>query len=424
MLNKIINTFSVRVFNALIKILLAVMISQFLGAEGKGEQGIILATIALILVVCNFIGGSSLVYIVPRFKTSLVILPSYLWSIIIIFISYFVLTYTRIVAQEYLIHILILSLIHSFTQINSSILLGKEKVKQSNYVLLIQSFLTLIGVLVFYLIGYKDIFLYINALYVGFVISLLLSFIFVRKSFKGIFANKISDYSTVIKKMLGYGFWNQAGHISQLLSFRLSFYLLEHYSDKAAVGVYSNAVSMMEALWLVSGSITVVQYSRIVNMNDQKASALLTAKLLRISLIITFVLLVVILLLPSSLYVFVFGPDFGEMRTIILILAAGVFIYPVTMLLGHYFSGTGKYYKNFIATFFGLMVTILACFLLIPDYGYYGAAWAASFSYSITSFIIIYLFVKDTSLKTRYLIPRWSDITESVKIIKTMIKKN
>ncbi len=223
--------------------------------------------------------------------------------------------------------------------------------------------------------------------------------------------------------MLGYGFWNQIGHISQLLSFRLSFYLLEHYSDKAAVGVYSNSVSMMEALWLVSGSITVVQYSRIVNMNDQKASALLTAKLLRISLIITFVLLVVILLLPSSLYVFVFGPDFGEMRTVILTLAAGVFIYPVTMLLGHYFSGTGKYYKNFIAMLSGLIVTVIACLFLIPNYGYYGAGWSASLSYFITSIIIIYLFIKDSSLRLHYLVPRWNDIIESVKMIKTITKK-
>jgi O-antigen/teichoic acid export membrane protein len=421
--NKIVNTFTVRVFNAVFKVLLAVLISQFLGAEGKGEQGIILATIAVVLVICNFVGGSSLVYIVPRFKTSLIVLPSYLWSILVIGISFLLLYFTNIVDEEFLVHILILSLINSFTQINSSILLGKEKVKQSNYILLSQSFVVLGSVFALYQFGYTNIYLYINSLYIAYLFSFLMSIILIRSSLRGFFSHPFSDYFPVLKKMLTYGFWNQLGHISQILSFRFSYYILEEFSGKAAVGVYSNAVSIMESLWLVSGSITVVQYSRIVNMNDKKAAAILTAKLLRISLIITVVLTLIILLIPTVVYTSVFGSEFADIRLLIYALAPGVLIYPVTMLLGHYFSGNGEYKKNFIAMFVGLLITIISCFILIPEWSHRGAAWAASLSYISTSGIMLYMFFKDSSLKITEIIPKIKDIQEAVVVFQSLIKK-
>jgi len=58
---KIFKTFGVRLSSAIISLLIAVVISQYLGAGGKGEQGIIITTIALILIFANIVGGASLV---------------------------------------------------------------------------------------------------------------------------------------------------------------------------------------------------------------------------------------------------------------------------------------------------------------------------------------------------------------------------
>jgi O-antigen/teichoic acid export membrane protein len=52
-LNKILNTFGTRLLSAMLNLLITILISQFLGPEGKGEQGIIIATIAYILVFVN-----------------------------------------------------------------------------------------------------------------------------------------------------------------------------------------------------------------------------------------------------------------------------------------------------------------------------------------------------------------------------------
>ena len=70
MLSKILNTFGAKTAGAVINLLIAIILSQFLGPEGKGQQGLIITTIAFILVFANLVGGGTLVYLVPRYKIS------------------------------------------------------------------------------------------------------------------------------------------------------------------------------------------------------------------------------------------------------------------------------------------------------------------------------------------------------------------
>jgi len=82
LLNKVIYTFGTKIASALINLGIAVIISQFLGASGKGEQGIVITTVTLILIFSNIIGGASLVYLVPRYQIKILLVYSYLWSIL------------------------------------------------------------------------------------------------------------------------------------------------------------------------------------------------------------------------------------------------------------------------------------------------------------------------------------------------------
>ncbi len=73
MLGKILNTFGTRLISAILNLLIAVVISRFLGPEGKGEQGLIIATIAYVLVFANLMGGGAIVYLTPRFHYAIII---------------------------------------------------------------------------------------------------------------------------------------------------------------------------------------------------------------------------------------------------------------------------------------------------------------------------------------------------------------
>ena len=68
MLRKIIQTFGIRAFSAFINLLIAVVLSQYLGPDGKGNQNIIITTISIILIFANLVGGATLVTWYPAIK--------------------------------------------------------------------------------------------------------------------------------------------------------------------------------------------------------------------------------------------------------------------------------------------------------------------------------------------------------------------
>ncbi|RLD81093.1 MAG: hypothetical protein DRJ15_05310 [Bacteroidetes bacterium] len=420
MINKILNTFGARSLSAVINFMIAIVISQYLGPEGKGEQGIILATIAFVLVFSNLVGGATLVYLIPRYKPSLLILPSYLWSLGVSVIAFVLLWLFDIVEHEYILHICLLSVLNSFTNIHSTMLIGREKIKASNLISLMQPLIVISSLLIsFMVLKDESVTAYIKALYFAFGGSLLVSIIYMFKTFGMISLYPIPAYFKVVNELFRLGFMNQMAHITQMMSFRLSYYFLELYHGDASVGIYSNGIQIMESIWLISKSISLVQYARIANTDDRKYSQELSVKLLKASFFISLLCIIPLLLLPESFYLFLFGKGFSGVKEVIWILAPGVLIYNISLILGHYFSGTGQYHVNTIASSIGLVVSIILFVTLIPPYVTIGAGIAASISYAVTSLVVMIFFLREAKIGGRAFLPHRQD----VNLLKGMFKR-
>ena len=407
----------------MISFLIAIVVSQYLGPEGKGEQGIIIATIAFVLVFSNLVGGATLVYLVPRYKFSLLLLPSYIWSILISAIAFLLLWGFRVVENEFIIHISILSIINSFTNIHATLLIGKEKIKASNLISLSQPLIVILSLLAYFIIfDNKSISAYIQALYFAFGGSLLISIYYLSKTFGRISLHKIEDYFKVLGELFRLGFMNQMAHITQMMSFRLSYYFLELYHGEASVGIYSNGIQIMESIWLISKSISLVQYARIANTDDKKYSQELTVKLLKAGFFISLICIIPLLILPESFYLFIFGKGFIGVKQVIWILAPGVLVYNFSIILGHYFSGTGKYYINTIASSIGLVASVILFVLLIPTYITVGAGIATSISYGITSLVVLIFFLRDAKPGSQAFLPSFTDLQAVLSLFKNKTK--
>lgn len=421
MVNKILNTFGAMSISAVINFLIAIVISQFLGPEGKGEQGIILATVAFVLVFSNLVGGATLVYLIPRFKASLLVLPSYLWSLIISAIAYFILWIFGIVSDEFILHISLLSILNSFISIHSTMLIGREKIKAANLISLLQPVIIILSLLVsFLLLDEKTIDAYISALYIAYGTSLLVSMVYMHRTFGGISFFKAKEYFNVIHELFRLGYMNQLAHITQMLSFRLSYYFLELYHGEASVGIYSNGIQIMESIWLISKSISLVQYARIANTENKAYSQLLSVRLLKVSFIFSLVCIVPLILLPEAFYLWLFGQGFTGVKEVIYILAPGVLVYNISLILGHYFSGTGKYYVNTIASSIGLAVSLVLFVLLIPGYVEAGAGIAASISYAVTSLVVWIYFVRESKMGVEF----FNITNDDIQLIRGIFRKN
>ena len=386
----------------MINFLIAIVVSQYLGADGKGEQGIIIATIAFVLVFSNLVGGATLVYLIPRYKFSLLLLPSYLWSILISVIAFLILFFFNIVDQNFIFHICILSILNSFTNIHSTLLIGREKIKASNLISLMQPMIVILSLLFYFLVLKEEtITAYIQALYLAFGGSLLISILYMGKVFGRISLHPISGYLKVMKELFRLGFMNQLAHITQMMSFRLSYYFLEQFHGEASVGIYSNGIQIMESIWLISKSISLVQYARIANTDDRDYSQGLSVKLLKAGFFISLICMLPLLILPEAFYLFIFGQDFVGVKEVIWVLAPGVLVYNFSIILGHYFSGIGKYHINTIASSIGLIVSIALFYALIPAYETLGAGMATSISYAVTSLVVLIFFLREAKPKAR-----------------------
>jgi O-antigen/teichoic acid export membrane protein len=412
MFKQIINTLFAKILTGILNLVIAIIISNYLGAEGKGLQGIILTTISIIVILTGVVGSGGLTYLLPRLHFSIIIIPSYLWAFIVAVLLWFLLLQTNIVPVLYVMHIVNISFFLSVIGINVSILHAKKEISKANIIGLIQIICTVLSIV--YLIVYKGLLgvkSYIIGLYIGILISLVISFVFTYSDYlKAKYKMSIFKYVIGLKKHFKYGGFNQLDILAQVLSFRLAFYFLNYYTSILDVGVYSNAVSLVESVWIISRSISFVHHSRIINSRDKNYNSLITLDFIKLSGVLAFIAISVLIFIPSKFYEFVFGDEFGTIRSAILSLSPGILFFSLSFVVSSYLSGIGKHYINSISSFVGLIVIVFSSMYLVPHYGIIGAGLAASLSYLITTLIKIFSFCRIAQVNIYQMIPQIQDI--------------
>jgi O-antigen/teichoic acid export membrane protein len=419
MLKKIGTTFAFKAVTAVMNLLVIVALSQGLGTEGKGEASLIITNIAITMIFCNMVGGSTLVYLVPRYNLAKLLVPSFAWSLLSCAACALVIGLFMDTATIYAVHIFFLSLLSAVLSINLTVLLGKQQVGTNNFISFLQSLITL-AVVVTLVFGYKEKNLqsYIISLYAAFGACVLISILLLIPHA----GKKSSDENDPsLKELFTLGLVNQLGHVLQFLSLRLSYYILTTVKGDAALGVYSNGTSLAESVWLISNSIAMVQYSFIANNDDLNGARMLTLRLVKLALLGCALALVPLVLLPAEAYTWIFGKGFAGVSSVIVLLAPGVLMYNIALITGHYFSGIGKYHVNTIANGIGLAVTAILSFALWNRYSPGIAALIASVSYTATSLFVIVCFLKESRFRAAQLLPTYSDISELQKQLRSRI---
>ena len=226
------------------------------------------------------------------------------------------------------------------------------------------------------------------------------------------------NWHNTINEMFRYGSVIQLSTLVHTLNKRLSFFFLDNYCNKAAVGIYSSGAQVSESVKLIGHSISLVQLSSISNSNDPIYAKTITLKLLKATVILTAIALLILVVIPVSVYDFVFGRDFSEMKTILLLLSPGMLMLSANTIFSHYFAGVGKPRYNFRASLIGLFVTMPSVYFLIPTMGIHGACLAAVLTYLITVLYQWYVFKRDTGCSAKELIPNktdWSQFAEAIR---------
>ncbi|MBR5911980.1 MAG: polysaccharide biosynthesis C-terminal domain-containing protein [Bacteroidales bacterium] len=427
MFKKITNTFGTKMLAAALNFLIAIIISRTLGDTGSGTQSLVQATITFILIFSEIVGGASIIYLAPRHSFKKMLVASVLWAgLIAVVMGFGIWLFYPKLESELVYHVAILSFISSLSNINFRFLVGKEEIQKANYNTLLQPvILTLVLVIYYFVLKKSDehVWGYIIGLYAAYGGTFLLGVWMLRKEYAQIPHDKNRNYGPVLKDLFKYGFLNQTGHFVQFFNLRLSYFLLDSYIGRGEVGVFSRSVSLAESIWIISNSIALVQYARIANADDRTYSQKLTLDLSKICLLVSAVAIAVLCLLPAEFYIFVFGKDFGEMAHLIRILTPGILFYCVFLILGHYYSGIGRYQMNTFAAICGLVATFVCGFTLIPKYNVTGAAITSAVSYTVNAVFLLVFFVKESRFKGKDFILKKDEIQNYIAGLKQQFLK-
>lgn len=396
MFKKIASTFFTRFTAAAANLFIAILLSHYLGASGRGEQSLIITLISFIIIITGLIGSSTLSYQLQRKPFYALMIPSFLWVVGVVLLCYVLLPFSSLVPGGYRLDVCALSLLLSLLNMNNTVLISHQRINASNLLGLIQVLVT-VGVLIigYVLLKASGLRVYILALYTGYGVALAVSFFLTRSYYRNAGMVPWAQWLAALRQLAVLGAYNQVAIFTQLLSFRLSYYLLNAWYGKEEVGIYANAVSVAESLWLIGRSIGTVQHAKIVNTHDAVASLALTGQLNRINLAVSVALMLVLSAVPGSWYRILFGEEFQHINRIIWSLGPGIVFFGIALILGYYFSSTGRHFVNAIASTAGLIMTLIAGYILIPRLGSYGAGMTASLSYGLTALVVYGFYLRE-----------------------------
>jgi O-antigen/teichoic acid export membrane protein len=170
---------------------------------------------------------------------------------------------------------------------------------------------------------------------------------------------------------------------------------LERMTGLGEVGVFSIGIQITETIWIFSRSISLVQYSNVLNLGDTIKSRKETEKMSLLSFYISFACILIIILLPANFFTFIFGDEFADVKRVILLLSPGTLAIAASNVFGNYFSAIGKLKILIIKSLVGLIFTIILSYILIPKMQIQGASIVNSISYIVSSVILFgyYYFV-------------------------------
>lgn len=419
MLKKTVNTFLVKILTAVINLAVAILISQWLGAGGKGTQGLFVATLAMTTTLTGLFGIIPLCYLVPQKPTLNYYIIANSWAFIASGFTYLFLKTTGLISFDQIILLSFTTLFSALATINLSIYLIREKIPTYNWALFSQPFVLILFILFFYNFQSEfSILHYIYSLFGSYVFLFILSIPGSIRYFREMEKVAVRNLGTDTKKMFRYGFYNQTALLFQMISFRGSFYILEKFSSIQDVGIFSNAVSIVESIWIINRSLSLVFYSRIINSKSKAYSNEVFKKFSIISFWLLGLVIFFLILIPSNFYAFLFGDDFVTLKSVIVLLIPGTVFFGQSLIITHYFSGTGKHHINLISNSVGMIIILSTSYFLIPSYSIIGASIASNIGY-FSIFLVQFYFIRQiykVTLLDQVFDKRWfTELLESLR---------
>lgn len=406
--NSPIKTFVFQLIKAGIGTLTIVLLSRWMGAEGRGVLGLLLFYVNLIMVLNEYVGGSSLANLTARYPLSRILPAAWIWACISLVVGGTVL-YLVSGNSLTVMRTLIMAVPLAFLTIQYNVYQGQALVYRRNLFQLLVEVIKLILVVYFAILAFSlnvksDLFIFDTAAVltpneVSVIYGLASAFVLLISILLWLpkLINKWPHLSLQKPPMeiFKVGFWAQNGQLVQFLNYRLSIVLItELMGDAAPAGVYSNALLIADTVWILGNSFGVIAHMRILQSKNKRFQAEITLRYAVISVAGTAIALFAILLVPQSFFVAIFGLDFVQLKSTTIWLFPAILALGASTLFSHYLHAVDQFKSLLVANLVGLIVQTTTGILLIPSMGLLGACIAANLGFLVILVVVYSMFKK------------------------------
>lgn len=388
---KFLSTLFLRSGAAVTNLVVTILLANSLGLEAKGMQSLIVTYVLFISLFSGILGSASVTYLLPLKKTLNYLLIPLPLIICVPAFFYLLSTVFFLDVKLYVLHITLLSVINSISTLFSSISVAKNKLTFFHLQFALQPLLLLSLLLFVRAYGVLSIDNYILSLYFSYILTLSFNLIpffqLIRENY--IFNSK--ELFQDFKEMLKYGSLSQIGSLTQIFSSRGTYFIVNELLSKSALGLFSVALAVSESVWLITKSKSAIFYSKAINTKSQTLKRKFFIENLSEILLLQGAAIILMLVIPESLYLQIFGVQYLQIKTYLLFFAPGIFAYGVTYLGICYFMSCGKHVYHTYIAIIGTVVLLALTYSFTAKWGLVGASMAISLGY-IFQCIIALLF--------------------------------
>jgi O-antigen/teichoic acid export membrane protein len=196
--------------------------------------------------------------------------------------------------------------------------------------------------------------------------------------------------SSAIPRLIDFGYRTQATNLANYFNQRIDQLLLSLFVPPEQLGLYAVAVTLSTAVTVFPQAAGIVTFSRGASQHREGTIATIGASF-RASLVWLAVCCSVLYALSPFLIRLVFGGAFAGSILACRILLPGALMIGLNQVLYNGASALGRPGLPSCAEGISMAVTAIGLYLLIPRYGYIGAAIVSSIAYTISLAVMLVL---------------------------------
>ncbi|MEO9811126.1 MULTISPECIES: oligosaccharide flippase family protein [Marinobacter] len=415
--NNVLKTLARQIGAGLLQLVTLVLIARIYGPEGNGVYTVALIFPAMLASFLNLGISPANVYYLGAGKVS----PSVAWrSSFLIFsaitvLGLFVGSFMIIVFSEQwfpgvsfpsLWVALLVFPVALLQSIISSFFQGLQNFRKFNSILLLQPFLTLLGIALLMFLGFHEITLLLCAYLLASIVTLIIAR-FLLQPYLSI--TNYPDFNRYSLTMLNYGYKAHLSNILAFVNYKSDIFLVNMFLGPAGAGIYTIAAQISERLWLLSQAVSTVLLPRLSQLSsDESKRKQLTPLLTRWVLWITCLGGIFLATVAYPLIVWVFGEEFSSAYWALVLLLPGMIAGSASRILANDIAARGRPELNMYTSFIVVVLNIVGNLLLIPLFGLLGAAIATSLAYFINFLmrLITHRYLTEVSILSNILIRR------------------